>query len=347
MHQIKERMLMISRRLSEHVATRRLSRRDVIAAIAATVTAGMQAQAQNPEEPVMYFVPGGRLGFRRSAAIKPFTNSWHLLSTDQTMQIEIREALRIDSDWDGRMWQPGRHALVASGFLSSGIEHRHFRDQRYGSDANYGADTHVFRDDHWIGQVTVSTSTLGSPLLSIPGGQIVRWRDVSDALVASLTVRAALPASEALAELRVDLALEGLNPRLVGDNLILSLEPPATPLEASAIRGSCIRLTGLSLLPLGSPDERERSTNGAFDIYRKTPGSRVIAASHCRGVVLPEIRAADADDQTGLILLSHRVMAFGRTRQLTLDASYNSRDRNRMLQALERVVSSLSLPDRQ
>jgi hypothetical protein len=40
-------------------------------------------------------------------------------------------------------------------------------------------------------------------------------------------------------------------------------------------------------------------------------------------------------------------MAFGRTRQLTLDASYNSRDRNRMLQALERVVSSLSLPDRQ
>jgi hypothetical protein len=343
MHQITERTLMISRRLSEHVVTRRLSRRDVIAAMAATVTAGMQAQAQNPEESVMYFVPGGRLGFRRPAAIKPFTNSWHLLSSDQTMWVDVREALRIDSDWDDRMWQPGRHALVASGFLSPDIEHRHFRDQRYGSDANYGADTHVFRDDHWIGQVTVSTSTLGSPVLSIPGGQIARWRDVSDALVASVTVRAPLPASEALAELSVDLALEGLNPRLVGDNLILSLEPAATPLEASAIRGSYIRLTGLSLLPLGSLDELERNTNEAFDIYRKTPGSRVISSSHGRGVVLPEIRSADADDQTG----STRVMAFGRTRQLTLDASYNGRDRDQMLQALERVVSSLSLPDRQ
>ena len=94
-------------------------------------------------------------------------------------------------------------------------------------------------------------------------------------------------------------------------------------------RGLLHSLTGLSLLPLGSPDEPERNTNEAFEIYRKTPGSRVIAGSHCRGVALPEIRSADADDQTG----STRVIVFGRTRQLTLDASDNSRDRNRMLQA--------------
>jgi hypothetical protein len=57
-----------------------------------------------------------------------------------------------------------RYVLVASGFLSPGIEHRQLRDQRYGNDADYGADTHVFRDEHWIGQITILTSTLGSPL---------------------------------------------------------------------------------------------------------------------------------------------------------------------------------------
>jgi hypothetical protein len=130
---ITERTLMISRRLSEHVETRRLSRRDVIAAMAATVTAAMQAQAQNPQLSVIYYVPGGRLGFQRPATIMPLTNSWHLLSSDQTMRVDVREALRINSDWDDRMWQPDRHVLVASGLLSPGIEHRHFRDQRYGS----------------------------------------------------------------------------------------------------------------------------------------------------------------------------------------------------------------------
>ena len=130
---ITERSLMISRRLSEHVTTRRLSRRDVIAAMAATVTAAMQAQAQNPQVSVIYYVPGGRLGSQRPATIMPLTNTWHLLSSDQTMRVDVREALRINSDWDDRMWQPDRHVLVASGLLSPGIEHRHFRDQRYGS----------------------------------------------------------------------------------------------------------------------------------------------------------------------------------------------------------------------
>jgi len=334
---------MATRPLSEHVATNRLSRRDVIAALAATVAAGRPARAQNPESAVMYFVPGGRIGFQRPTTIKPFTNSWHLLSPDQTMQIEVREALRIDPTWDDRMWQPGRHVLVASGLLSPGIELRHFRSQRYGSDADYGADTHVLRDDHWIGQLTVSTSTLGSPLPSTPGGQIARWQDVSRALVASLAVRAALPAAEALAELRVSLALDGLNPRLVGNDLFLSLAPPATPFEVSGAEGSYIRLAGLSLLPLGSQDQLERDTNEAFAIYRKMTGIRFIAGSHCRGVILPESRRPSADDPTG----STGAMAFGRTRQLTLTASYHRGDRDRMLQALERVVASLSLPDRE
>ncbi|MCP3383417.1 hypothetical protein NLM31_23910 [Bradyrhizobium sp. CCGUVB4N] len=290
----------------------------------------------------MYFVPGGRIGFQRPATITPQTNSWHLLSSDHTLQVEVREALRIDADWDERMWAPARHALIASGFLSPGIEHRHFRDQRFDEhDADYAANTHVFRDDHWIGQIRISTSTLGSQFMSVPGGQIARWRDVTDALIASLAVRPSPSASEALAELRVYLTLDDLNPRLVGNQLILSIAPPATPLEASGVNGSYILLSQLSLLPLGSPEKLEQTTNAAFALYQGTPGSRVIAGSDCRGVVLRENRRADGDEVT----FSTKVMAFGRTRQLEISSHYSLGDRDRILQALERVVLSLSLPD--
>lgn len=325
----------------EHVATYRLSRRDAIGAIAATMTAGFPARARGKEGSGMYFVPGGRIGFQQPSEIKPWGSSWRLLSPDHTLQVEVREALRIDADWDDRMWQPDRHRLVASGFLSPGIEHRLFRDQRYGDDPDYGTQTHVFRDDHWIGQIKVSSSTLGSPTLSVPGGQIGRWRDVTDALAGSLTVRAYPPVSEALAELRVNLELDGLNPRLVGDQLILSLAPPTTPQEASGVRGSYIAMPELSQLPLGSPAELEKAVNDAFAIYAKIPGSRTVAGRHCRGVARRESRLTDGDDA----VLASTIMIFGRTRQLKMTAFYSDRDRGPMLEAFERVASSLSLPD--
>jgi hypothetical protein len=334
---------MIPSRLCKHPATHRLSRRDFIAAMAATVATGMPARAQGPDGPTMYFVPGGRIGFQRPAAIKPWKSSWHLLSLDHTLQVEVREALRIDPDWDDRLWQPERHVLVASGVLSPGIEHRRFRDQRYGRDADYGADTHVLRDDHWIGQIRVSTSTLGSTAVSVPGGQVARWQGAIDALVASLTVRPPPSASEAVVELRVNLTLDGLNPRLVGDQLILSLAPPTTPQEASGVTGSYISLAQLSLLPLGGFAQLEQATNASFAIYQRSPGSRVIVGAYCRGVVLRENRLTDGEDA----VFSTTVMAFGRTRELKLSAFYNGGDRSQMLRGLEQVFFSLSLADGQ
>jgi hypothetical protein len=254
--------------------------------------------------------------------------------------VEVREALRIDADWDDRMWEPDRHVLIASGFLPLGIEHRHLRDERYAGDTDYRADTHVFRDDRWIGQIKVSTSTLGSSL-SVPGGQIARWQSVIDALLVSLTIRASPPASEALEELRVSLPFDDLNPRFVGDQLILSLAPPTTPYEASGVTGSFISLPQLSLLPRGRAEELEQITNAAFAIYQGMPGARVIAGSHCRAVALRENRLTDGDDA----VFATTVMAFGRTRQVKLTAFYHAGDRDRMLDALERVVFSLSLPD--
>ncbi|MBV8189489.1 MAG: hypothetical protein JO339_19770 [Alphaproteobacteria bacterium] len=267
-----------------------------------------------------------------------------MLSSDQTLRVDVREALRIDADWDNRLWQPSGHVLLASGDFSPGIEHRHFRDRRYEPDADYRSDTHVFRDSHWIGQITVSTSTLGSKFLSVPGGQIARWQGVIDALLASLAIRQPLPASEALVELHVHLTLEGLSPRLVGNQLILSLAPPATPQEASGVTGSHISALQLSLLPVGRPEELEQAANTAFAAYQGIPGSRVIVTPHGRAVVLRETGLRSTDDEDHAFATT--AMAIGRTRQLKLTAFYNAGDRGRMLEALERVVFSLSLSDR-
>jgi hypothetical protein len=320
----------------------RVTRRDVVAAAAATMAFGVPIRARGAEGSVgaMYFVPGGRIGFARSAEVKPWTSSWHLLSPDQTLKVGVSEALRIDPTWDDRMWaQDSRQGLVASGSVSPDLEYRRFRDQRYGSDANYGADTCVFRDDRWIGQIQVSTGTLGSPLLSIPGGQIARWRPVIDAILASLTVRSPPPVSQALDEYRVRLTVEGLNPRLVGDHLILSLAPPNSPFDASGVTGSHIFVEMLSALSLGRPEELADATNAAFNIYRGLAGSRVVSGVYCRGVVLRENKVTDTFATT--------LMAFGRTRQLKLTAFYDDPEREHILRALENVLSSLDLPDGQ
>src|SRR5260370_1421340 len=67
-------------------------------------------------------------------------------------------------------------------------------------------------------------------------------------------VRSPPPVSQALDEYRVRLAVEGLNPRLVGDHLILSLAPPNTPFDASGVTGSHIFVEMLSALSLGRPE---------------------------------------------------------------------------------------------
>jgi hypothetical protein len=97
----------------------------------------------------------------------------------------------------------------------------------------------------------------------------------------------------------------------------------------------------LSQLPLGSPAELEKAVNDAFAIYAKIPGSRTVAGRHCRGVARRESRLTDGDDA----VLASTIMIFGRTRQLKMTAFYSDRDRGPMLEAFERVASSLSLPD--
>jgi hypothetical protein len=138
------------------------------------------------------------------------------------------------------------------------------------------------------------------------------------------------------------LAVEDLNPRLVGDRLILSLAPPKTPQEVSGTNGAYILIPELALLPLGRPQDLVEAKMAAFEVYRGFPGSRVVVGAQCRGVVLRENKLS----QTGQPTFATTVMAFGRTRELKLTAFYGRADRDRMVQALERLVASLSLLDR-
>jgi hypothetical protein len=321
----------------------RWSRRDVVAATAAMAACGSASLAQAPEEAAVpvQFVPGGRIGFKRLGDVRAHASAWHLLSKDQTLQVQVSEALRIDEVWDARLWeQDDRHALVASDSPSPGIERRRFLDQRYGDSADYGAQVDVLRDQFWIGQVAISTSTLGSRGLSVPGGQIARWRATVEALRDSVTVRPPPSAAQALAEHRVALAVEGLNPRFAGDRLVLSLTPPPDLAHAAGITGAHIDVPGLARLPFLDPQALVKATAAAFETYRGFPGGRVVTGPSCRGVMLRENAVTDTTFATNL-------MAFGRTRELKLTAFYGLAERAPMVKALEGLMASLALPDRE
>jgi len=314
---------------------RHLSRRDVIGAMAAGLVLGREAHAVEGLVDTMYLVPGGRIGFRRPPENKPLNDTWHLLSGDQTLRVQVRESLRIDADWDARIWNPDRTVLVASGAHVPGIDYRRFRDTRYEGSIDYSAEIYALRDDRWIGHVQASTSTLGARL-SVPGGQIARWRAVVDALLASITVRPTPTVAQALSEHRVGLTLDSFNPRLVGDELILSVTPPKTLEDMRGIGVTHISVSQLSLRPVLAVDQIDL----AFDIHRRLPGSRVIMGPSCRGVLLAESRLGNTDPTFATDLV-----AFAHTRQLKFQAFYSDADRAATVRALEQVFSSLSLPD--
>jgi hypothetical protein len=306
----------------------------VIGAMCATLVLDGGARAEESSAETMYFVPGGRIGFKQPPAIKPLNNTWHLLSVDQTLQVQVSEAPRIDAYWDARFWDPDRAVLVTSGSHAPGMDYRRFRDTRYEGSIDYSAEIYALRDNRWIGKVQVSTSTLGSRL-SVPGGQIARWRPVIDALLASITVRPTPTVPQALSESRVGLTVDSFNPRFVGDDLILSLAPPKTVEDMLGIGVSNILVSQLSLRPV-SADQIDT----VFDLHRLLPGSRVIMSPSCRGVVQAETKLGDTDPTH-----TTNLMAFGRTRLLKFQAFYSDADRVAILQALEQVFSSLSLPD--
>ena len=324
-----------------------LNRRQFAGAMAALIGLGGTASAQDssPSGEDVRFVPGGRIGFKRPAALKPLANRWHLLVPDQTFEVFVTERLRLGEDWDAAIWeQDGRHALIASDRIAGDIERRRFRDQRFGDSTDFGAEVYAFRDARWLGQIRLSTralSAVAAPKSPASIGQIERWRSAIEEIVGSVTIRPALSVAEALADFRLGLAADGLHPRFNGPNLFLSVEPPRTALAQIGVATSHILTADLALLPFGNPNDMEQAYNEYFGKLRDMPGSRVVLGRSCRAVVRAETPPASPNAPTFVTYAD----AFGRTRSLRLTAVYDAANRKPILQALDRVLASLSLPD--
>ncbi len=295
----------------------------------------------------MYFVPGGRIGIKQPAEIKVVSNSWALLSADHTLMVDVRETIRLSADddayfWDMDKWDAIKQTQrVEPGFSLPGFEVRRFHDLGYGADLDYMAETLVVRDATWMGEVKVTTGDHGG-LTKYPGGHVARWSPLMEAVFASIQVRPQLPVADALAELGISLDTNGLNPRLIGPRLLLSLYVPASALESWASNRPHISLDNVSsFMPPASPGEDEKFISEMFAITRKTRGAKVIQGRFCRGIQHSETALDGVPD-----LFFTRITAFSKTRQQVLDASYNAAQREPILRALNAAFQSLKLAER-
>ncbi len=286
---------------------------------------------------MLYFVPGGRIGFKRSASLIPAGTSWRLASSDGTFIVGITETLRIREATDSYLWDKDeRSAGIDSNFNLPGFEHRLFRDLRYDGSDDYSDISLVVRDLHWMGQLSVQTRDSSGRVLA-PGGQIARWQGAMDELLGSVIIRDQLPVVAALAEFGVSIDLEGLHPRLAGDKLIMSLSKPSNPTEAWGTRISIITIGKLSVLWTDASGKEEAKVDKTIKLMGSGDGE-ILAPNHCRGVRRPERKSDVPVDP----IFSTRIHAFGRVHSLDIDAAYSAQDREPMLQALERVYRSLA-----
>ncbi len=295
----------------------------------------------------MDFVPGGRIGIKRPSEIRVYSNAWTLLSADHTLMVDVRETIRLSADddayvWDMDQWDTTKKTKRVESSLSlHGFEVRRFRDLGYGADLDYMAETMVVRDATWMGEVKVTTGDHGG-LTKHPGRQVARWTPLMEAVFASIQVRPQLLVTEALDEFGISLDTNGLNPRLIGTNLLLSLYVPVSPLERWGSNQPHISLDNLSNVVMHpAPGEAETFNNEMFALTRKTRGAQVIKGRHCRGIQQSETSLAGVPDT-----FFARITAFSKTRQQVLTASYGAAQRAPILRALNDAFQSLQLVER-
>jgi hypothetical protein len=293
----------------------------------------------------MYFVPGGRIGYVRDPRLQFVFNAWTANSADHTLRVDVTERIRLGRYFDTYLWnKDDRWRRIEPPTVETlpGVEMRKFRDLRYGDSRDYGSEAIVVRDETWMGELQVSTGDHGGRVKH-EGGQARRWGPLMTTVLNSLRVRPRLAATDALAELNVSLDTTGLNPRLIGPQLILSLDAPQNAEEAWAANTPNIRLGNLSnLYPGGSPGS-QTSRRDAINEYlarlaRKLPGATRIEGKHCRGIRLPELTVVPGQ-------YASSISAFGATRQQDIKAFYDAAHREPVLAAMDRVFQSLELRD--
>lgn len=316
----------------------RPGRRAILAAAGfAMMGRGSVAQPAGRESEI-YFVPGGRIGFRKPPEIRVWSNHWILLSSDHTLMIKVQEAQRLGPSGDGHLWDKDeRSRRIAPDPAPPGFEVRRFRYLGYGDSPDYASESVVLRDAEWMGEVEAGNGSHGG-LTPHPAGQNRRWEAVRRQVLDSVVIRPRLAVSAALAELRAELDTEGLNPRFVGEELILSLYTPRNAAEAWGANAPTIRLKGLTLVGPFSSEDIDAVIEEAGTAASRARGIRVLTGNHCRGVLQPELNFAPGAFSTAM-------RAYGRARSVELVAYYGARDRFPVLDALDRAFRSLRFLD--
>jgi hypothetical protein len=287
----------------------------------------------------MYFVPSGRIGFKKPDEIDFWSNRWILLSRDHTLMVQIRETLRVDDAYDSPMWDKDEQSRrISTSLNANGLDLRRFRMLAYDQSPDYADETLVLRDAEWMGEVEVSNGNHGGHS-RYSGGQNARWRMTRDQILDSIVVRPRLAINDALRELCISLDTAGLNPRLIGETLVLGLHAPKDPHEARGTGGSIISTDSLTLVPPeGASAEIEEINNEYIESLKLADGAREMTSASGRGVLLRESQILQNYYSTNL-------HAFGHTRRVKLTAFYDDEDRKLTLDALERVFQSLKLHD--
>lgn len=289
---------------------------------------------------MIYFVPGGRLGFEAPEILRQSFDSWVLISGDETLKIGVSETMPLASSADEYTWNRDANSeRVATGQSVPGFSLRRFHDKRFAPDKNQSNESLVLRSAEWMGELQVLTG-LAAGARDDPAGQFARWRDVRERVFASVRVRPALPVSQALDELRIGIDTANLHPRMIGKDLVLGPQAPANARQHWGVDIANLRLSNLTALGVGTtPAQKEQFNTQMFKISLSLPGAKVVAARHCKAIEFPEQKVAGEADAFNKVL-----QAFGPARNITIVARYGQSTRAQMLRVLGATLQSLKLP---
>jgi hypothetical protein len=163
--------------------------------------------------------------------------------------------------------------------------------------------------------------------LSIFALHIIKWSMSNDQAV-----------NIALAAFGIEMDLNGLNARLFGNDLVLSLAPPATPQQTAGESCSHIYIPdlGAEYVP---PNEETRKLIDRLDLHYRQAGFDFLEGDHCKVMVSPGEELASDCFNPFEKCYTVRDGPYGR--RIDILARYCADDRDGVLSAAERVALSV------
>lgn len=292
-----------------------------------------------------HFWPGGRIGIGRALPefMRPYGGDpYTLQAEDAGWTVTVAEQPAIDAAFDAAIWDRTRYRdrdqLLEARKGPGPLEMRLFARLADGPDGqrNLGSRTLVLRDGDWFGQVNLLAPGLVND--AVGPDHWSTFKLLSAALFDAVAVRGPVSLPTFLAETGLEMDLSGLHARHFGGLLVMGLEPPATAHAAYFGGPNHILMKGMpTAIPFASraPSASERQARVALlaqgaTFWREQNG-------------MIWFREADADTASGE--KAFRLIGFGRTRWLTLDAQAQMGRVPEVTAALEQLALSTRLAD--